>query len=596
MTTTTTNSANSTPTQATDAAAAAKGRSVTAGFSDGLGDRQLMFDPATATSFELLHIKKEFADNPDFEAALGARIEELRNVQHPSLASIHGMERRADGALLMASKLVSGRRVSELIAKARGAAFAIELIRLLTPALAVLHKSGDKMAHGLLTPDRIIVTRDGRLMIVEHALGSAIEALKLSRAKLHEIGVAVPVGEHVHLDARTDMAQLGYLALSLLLGRPLDPADFPVSVPSLLDEFVMGSNSPMLSAKMRTWLERAMQISPRSFASAKEASDALGELPDDTDIRMSETNLGAMPTPSKGLPSPAPAAPAAKPARVAASPAASAMAASERSKRDVPEFLSPEPAASGRNGSILRAPWLTAALAVLAGVEGAAIAALLYTRPAAQGEGPRPNSPVQVASLAPQQSSIVPSPSPLAPSPSPLAASPSPTPQQTVPPAATTTAAATTTGAAAAAVPSGPRFGGITVTSPIELKVYKDSTLLGTTGGPIAVVEGAQNLLFTNESLGFKTMQTVTVKFGQMTAVRIGVPNGRISINAIPWAEVSIDGAPHGETPIANLSLPIGTHEIVFKHPQLGEKRRTVIVKVDELLRVTETLEPVIQR
>ena len=108
MTTTTTTPANSGATQAADAAAA-KGRSVTAGFSDGLGERQLMFDPAAATSFELLQIKKEFADVPEFEAALRARIEELRNVQHPSLATIHGVERRAAGALLLASKLVSGR-------------------------------------------------------------------------------------------------------------------------------------------------------------------------------------------------------------------------------------------------------------------------------------------------------------------------------------------------------------------------------------------------------------------------------------------------------------------------------------------------------
>ena len=130
------------------------------------------------------------------------------------------------------------------------------------------------------------------------------------------------------------------------------------------------------------------------------------------------------------------------------------------------------------------------------------------------------------------------------------------------------------------------------MTSPIELQVFKEGTLLGTTGGPIAVSEGAQSLLFVNETLGFRTMQTVTVKFGQMTAVKIGVPNGRISINAQPWAEVTIDGNAAGETPIANLALPIGTHEIVFKHPQLGEKRQTVIVKADGLLRVTQTFEP----
>ena len=41
-------------------------------------------------------------------------------------------------------------------------------------------------------------------------------------------------------------------------------------------------------------------------------------------------------------------------------------------------------------------------------------------------------------------------------------------------------------------------------------------------------------------------------------------------------------------TALANLSLPIGTHEVVFKHPQLGERKQIVVVKVDGLLRVTQ--------
>jgi hypothetical protein len=216
----------------------------------------------------------------------------------------------------------------------------------------------------------------------------------------------------------------------------------------------------------------------------------------------------------------------------------------------------------------------------------------MYSRQADQEQLTRLTA--QVASAAvPASQFPAPSPSPIvSPSPTP-AASTSPTP---APPAAPPVAAPAAAVAAAAQVPAGPRFGGITVTSPITLQVFKDGNLLGTTGGPIAVNEGAQNLLFTNEQLGFRTMQTVQVKGGQMTAVRIGVPNGRISINAIPWAEVTIDGTAHGETPIANLALPIGTHEIVFKHPQLGEKRKTVTVTVDGHVRVTETLQPEIQR
>jgi hypothetical protein len=65
------------------------------------------------------------------------------------------------------------------------------------------------------------------------------------------------------------------------------------------------------------------------------------------------------------------------------------------------------------------------------------------------------------------------------------------------------------------------------------------------------------------------------------------VPNGRISINALPWANVWIDGSAAGETPLANLSMPIGQHEIVFRHPQLGEQRQTVVVKTEGLTRVS---------
>ena len=45
-----------------------------------------------------------------------------------------------------------------------------------------------------------------------------------------------------------------------------------------------------------------------------------------------------------------------------------------------------------------------------------------------------------------------------------------------------------------------------------------------------------------------------------------------MNLNATPWAEVFIDGQRAGETPIGNLSVPIGPHEIVFRHPQFGEK------------------------
>jgi hypothetical protein len=41
---------------------------------------------------------------------------------------------------------------------------------------------------------------------------------------------------------------------------------------------------------------------------------------------------------------------------------------------------------------------------------------------------------------------------------------------------------------------------------------------------------------------------------------------------------VIIDGAGVGQTPIANLPVTIGSHDILFRHPQLGDRRQTVLV------------------
>jgi hypothetical protein len=130
------------------------------------------------------------------------------------------------------------------------------------------------------------------------------------------------------------------------------------------------------------------------------------------------------------------------------------------------------------------------------------------------------------------------------------------------------------------------------VTSPLNLQVFENGKLLGSTSGPIAINEGPHNVELVNEELGFRLAQPVTVKGGQMSTISVSVPKGRMSVNAVPWAEVDIDGTPAGQTPIANFSLPIGTHEIVFRHPQLGTRKQTVIVKVDGLTRVTQTFAP----
>jgi hypothetical protein len=58
----------------------------------------------------------------------------------------------------------------------------------------------------------------------------------------------------------------------------------------------------------------------------------------------------------------------------------------------------------------------------------------------------------------------------------------------------------------------------------------------------------------------------------------VPMPSGKLSISALPWAEVSVDGRSIGQTPIGNLSVSVGTHEVVWRHPEHGERRQMVFV------------------
>ena len=60
-----------------------------------------------------------------------------------------------------------------------------------------------------------------------------------------------------------------------------------------------------------------------------------------------------------------------------------------------------------------------------------------------------------------------------------------------------------------------------------------------------------------------------------------------MNLNASPWAEVFIDGQRVGETPIGNLTVALGSHEVLFRNPQLGEKRQSISVTLAAPVRLS---------
>jgi hypothetical protein len=176
---------------------------------------------------------------------------------------------------------------------------------------------------------------------------------------------------------------------------------------------------------------------------------------------------------------------------------------------------------------------------------------------------------------------------------------PVPTPTATpAPPAVPAPAAASietlpaTMPAADVAAPPRPvaRGGSVSVQIPFDAQVYEGGTLVGRAPGQFTLPPGRHELDFVNTDLGVRTTLVTQVTSGKTAALTVESPTGVLSMNALPWAEVWLDGEKIGETPIGNFQVRVGTHDVVFRNPDLGERHLTTIVSLKAPTRISVDL------
>jgi serine/threonine protein kinase len=260
-------------------------------FADGIGERVVAADGATGELLQILRLRPALTAVPSFEFALRERTARLANFRHASYARVRRIDRvQATSTLAIVCDHVEGIRLSDILRVAQERRLQIDvntalyLVRQLVPAVALLHENARDVTHGLLAPERLIVTPYGRLVIVEHVLAAAIEQLQFSRERLwQEFRIAMPPSAGLaRFDHRADVTGIGAVTLALLLGRPLRAEEFPQGVPALLNDArersALGEEQP-LSPALRAWLARALQLDVRrAYASAPEALAALEEV------------------------------------------------------------------------------------------------------------------------------------------------------------------------------------------------------------------------------------------------------------------------------------------------------------------------------
>lgn len=280
-------------------------------FRDGLGERFLLADNDGRPVQELLLLRAELTAVPTFEYALNLRAKELEHFHHPSFVRVQTLARTGGSQLPRLSLLsdyVPGKRLSEILTPGAGAGSppsmqaALFLLREILEAVAVLHRQTATTCHGVLGPERIIMA-DGRPRIAEYVLGSAIEQLRFSHDRYwNDLRIAVPSSAgQARFDRRTDVAQVGMLAVALFAGRLLNDEEHFGNVLGFLDtltERPQGARAPLggpLPQPLRSWLLKMLQLDlRRSYVSAAEAQHELEQAMVETGVEPSGVELDAL--------------------------------------------------------------------------------------------------------------------------------------------------------------------------------------------------------------------------------------------------------------------------------------------------------------
>ena len=119
----------------------------------------------------------------------------------------------------------------------------------------------------------------------------------------------------------------------------------------------------------------------------------------------------------------------------------------------------------------------------------------------------------------------------------------------------------------------------LTVFSRIPLDIYLEGRRIGTTDdGQLLVPPGQHRLELVSRRFNYRGELTLSLAAGQMMSHTVALPSGLLRVRGVAGTEVWVEGEHVGALPLTEVTVPIGTREVVFRHPQYGERRQTVEV------------------
>jgi hypothetical protein len=132
--------------------------------------------------------------------------------------------------------------------------------------------------------------------------------------------------------------------------------------------------------------------------------------------------------------------------------------------------------------------------------------------------------------------------------------------------------------------------GWLKVHAPFELQITERGRVFGSSkDGAVLVPAGRHHFDLINTKLAVKARYFFDVPPGATIPIYFEEPLGMLNLTSDEPAEVLVDGKPAGHTPLTGVATPLGEHEVVFRHPRLGDVRYTVLVTLAAPVRITVT-------
>ena len=117
-----------------------------------------------------------------------------------------------------------------------------------------------------------------------------------------------------------------------------------------------------------------------------------------------------------------------------------------------------------------------------------------------------------------------------------------------------------------------------TVGGKVAMSVEIDGVARGETPlGKLQLEAGRHRLVLTNDNVIGVIRDVIEIESGAIILRRYSFDDvGYLKVVATPWADVSVDGRPIGQTPMSRVRVTAGAHSVRFSHPEYGSFDREV--------------------